>query len=338
MSIVRNELFRICLIFFRAIGSDTGGSVRLPASYSGIVGYKPTWGFLSRYGKVSYAPSLDTVGLMTRSVGDAVICLEGLLKYRNNWKDPTLIKMNENELDSFEPLPLEGITIGVLKEWIEALRGVQGHPLSLILDTLENKSGARLKLVSVPELKGQECLERYYEIACMEASSTLARFTGNFFERRYSDLSTGYVIELPFEERLRKYQEENFGAEVVRRIERGRNLLKDPACLGGTENYRMRLKKSFDKLFKEECCDVLIGPTAFSTAPKLFGDKLLESVEKDDDIFTVPANLAGVPAISLPLHGLSSGTTGVIGTQLIAAHCDDRLLLRIARELESLFK
>lgn len=316
--------------------------MRLPASYTGIVGYKPTWGFLSRYGKVSYAPSLDTVGLMTRSVGDTVTCLEGLLKYRRDWRDPTLIKMKENELNSSEPLPLEGVTIGVLDEWLKALTGVQGHPLSSILDKLANHSGARLKLVRVPELQGEECLERYYEIACMEASSTLSRYTGSFFERQSqnSNLSAGFVIELPYEERIRKYQEEKFGAEVFRRIERGRNLLKDPdgKYLRATEDYRMKLKKSFDKLFQEECCDILIGPTAFSTAPKLFGEKLSENEEKDDDLFTVPANLTGLPAISLPLHGISSGTTGVIGTQLIAAHCDDRLLLRIARELESLFK
>lgn len=317
--------------------------MRLPASYSGLVGYKPTWGLISRYGKVSYAPSLDTVGLMTRSVGDLVTCFEGLVKNRKNWQDPTLILMKENELNSYESLPLEGVTIGVLEEWIEALRGVHGHPLSSIIETLEKKSGARLKLVSVPELKGQECLERYYEIVCMEASSTLSRYTGNFFEKQKqkqnSDLSTGFLIELSYEERIRKYQEENFGSEVFKRIERGRNLLKDSKgkYLSEIEGYRLRLRKSFDKLFKEDCCDILIGPTAFSSAPRLFGDKLSENEEKVDDIFTVPANLTGLPAISLPLHGISNGTTGVIGTQLIAAHCDDRLLLRISRELESLF-
>lgn len=314
--------------------------MRLPASYTGTVGYKPTWGLLSRYGLVSYAPSLDTVGLMTRSVGDVVTCLEGLLKQRSDWNDPTLIKLKENELLSHESLPLEGVTIGILEEWLEALRGIEGHPLSSILDTLENKSGARLKLVNVPELQGEECLERYYEIACMEASSTLARYTGNFFENQTSDLSSGYVIELPYRDKYRKYQEEQFGKEVFRRIERGRNLLQDPdgKYLSRTEDYRRKLRKSFDKLFKEECCDVLIGPTAFSTASKLFGEKLTAKEEKEDDLFTVPANLAGLSAISLPLHGISNGTFGVVGTQLMADHGDDRLLLRIARELESLFK
>lgn len=277
---------------------------------------------------------------MTRSVEDAVVCFEGLMDMRKDWRDPTLIKMKEGELKADEALPLEGVTIGIIEEWLDNLRGTQGHPFSLILDTLENKSGVRLKLVNVPELSDEECLERYYEIACMEAASTLSRYTGNFFERPKSDLSAGYVIDLPYEEGLRNYQEEMLGSEVFRRIERGRALLKDPEgkYLKRTEDYRKKLKKSFDKLFKEECCDVLIGPSAFSTAPNLFGDKLSETDEKEDDLFTVPANLAGLPAISLPLHSISSGTLGVIGTQLLAAHCDDRILLRIARELEYLFK
>lgn len=315
--------------------------MRLPASYTGTVGYKPTWGLLSRYGLVSYAPSLDTVGLMSRSVDDAVICLEELLHcdQRNKWKDPTLIALKTNELNAHEPLPLEGITIGILEEWVEALRGVEGHPLNSILDTLEKKSGARLKLVNVPELKGEECLERYYEIACMEASSTLSRYTGNFFESPNKS-SVDFSKYSGYNGMAQKYQEEKFGGEVFRRVERGKRLLSDPngKYLRNCDGYRERLRKSFDKLFKEECCDVLIGPTAFSTAPKLSGAKLLDIEEKEDDLFTVPANLSGLPAISLPLHGISSGTDGIIGTQLMADHCDDRLLLRIAREIESLFK
>lgn len=327
------------------MGSDTGGSVRLPASYTGTVGYKPTWGLLSRYGLVSYAPSLDTVGLMARSVADVVVCLEGLLQegQRDRWQDSTLIKLKTNELDAKEPMPLEGVAIGVLEEWIEALRGIPDHPLESILNELENCSGARLKLVSIPELKGSECLEIYYQVACMEASSTLARYTGNFFEKHEhfsSDQSAGYEIKstdsVDYRSKVQKYQEEFLGLEVQKRIERGKKLLShtEGKFLLGTEVYRKRLKQSFEKLFKEECCDVLIGPTAFSTAPKL-SDGLTR--EKDDDLFTVPANLAGLPAISLPLHPIKSGTDGVIGTQLIAAQGDDRLLLRISRELESFY-
>lgn len=328
---------------FRSIGSDTGGSVRLPASYTGIVGYKPTWGLISRYGLVSYAPSLDTIGLMTRSVGDIITCFEGIIGSRHNWRDPTMVKMNNNERSAMEPLPLEGITIGVLKEWLKDLSGISNHPLEQILNSLENKSGARLKLVSIPELNGSECLERYYEIACMEASSTLSRFTGTFLKKPkegepfliikddlYNNNKNNY------ENVVRRYQEENLGAEVFRRIERGRNLLCDSGNLARSENYRRNLRKSFSKIFKEECCDVLIGPTAFSPAPMLSGHFPSEKEEKEDDLFTVPANLSGLPAISLPLHHLrAEGIDGVIGTQLMSDHLDDRLLLRISRELEA---
>lgn len=335
------------IVCFRAVGSDTGGSVRLPASYTGIVGYKPTWGLISRYGLVSYAPSLDTVGLMARSVGDTVICLEGLLSEngtRNKWRDPTLLAVKSNDLDAQHPLPLEGIVIGVVEEWLGALKGISGHPLENVLNLLESRSGARLKLVNVAELEGEECLERYYEIACMEASSTLARYSGNFFEQVVKDGSIGSGLladSTSYSAHVQRYQAEMFGIEVQRRIERGRGLLSDPEgrYLKRAEGYRSGLRRSFEKLFREECCDVLIGPTAFSTAPTLSdGVKFDSKVEKEDDLFTVPANLAGLPAVSLPLHGFCDGTDGVIGTQLMAAHLDDRLLLRVARELEKLFK
>lgn len=316
--------------------------MRLPASYTGTVGYKPTWGLLSRYGLVSYAPSLDTVGLMARSVEDVAICLEELFRTeeRCKWKDPTLINLKPNELDMKESLPLEGVTIGIVEEWIQDLRGITGHPLDVILSELD-KSGARFKLVNVPELNGEECLERYYEVACMEASSSLARYTGIFFENAKTD--TGYEIRLngslSYNEKIQKYQDEFLGLEVQKRIERGRRLLSDSEgkYLKRTEGYRSSLKSSFEKLFKVECCDVLIGPTAFSTAPILSGGKVKSAEEKEDDLFTVPANLAGLPAISLPLHGISNGTDGVIGTQLMASHGDDRLLLRISREIESFY-
>ena len=327
-------MVRLFFYHFRAFGSDTGGSVRLPASYTGTVGYKPTWGLLSRYGLVSYAPSLDTVGLMGRSMGDIITCFEGLNGFRGQWRDQTLIKMHENERSAFEPLPLEGITIGVLAEWLEDLQGVRDHPLEGILDTLGSKSGARLKLVRIPELRGRECLDRYYEIACMEASSSLARYTGNFLKRPGD--GAAYALagwKSDYAGKVRKLQAEQFGAEVFARIERGRGLLADSENLRRTEIYRERLRQSFDKVFKEDCCDVLIGPTAFSTAPALTETDARD--EKEDDLFTVPANLAGLPAVSLPLHGLSRGNFGVIGTQLMAAHLDDRLLLRVARALEA---
>jgi len=327
----------IFIELFRAFGSDTGGSVRLPASYCGIVGFKPTWGLLSRHGLVSYAPSLDTVGFMTRCVDDAVTCLEGLLApaQRTKWNnDPTLTEMKENELSAFEPLPLEGLTIGVLQEWIDALSGVSGHVLDRVLNKLDD-SGARMKLIRIPELTGTECLDRYYDIACMEASSTLARYIKSFSTRTQGE---EYLVEDgDFSLGVRTFQEENFGSEVFRRIQLGRSLLMHPegAHLKQSQEYRNSLRRSFDRAFNVECCDVIIGPTAFSTAPST--DLKLEE-EKQDDLFTVPASLAGLPSVSLPLHPIRVGTEGVIGTQLMAARLDDRLLLRVAREIEQLFK
>lgn len=348
MQIVRKlEKFKTSfnIFIFRAFGSDTGGSMRLPASYTGVIGYKPTWGLLSRYGLVSYAPSLDTVGLIGRSVDDIIICMEGLLQrqVRDKWNDSTLIKLNENELDAFESLPLEGITFGIVEEWMNALEGVVDHPIYKVIDTLENKSGARIKLISIPELDGNECLERYYETASIEASSTLARYCGHFFE----NISPGKGLSIEFNSHdgyknvIEKYQNEMLGSEVVKRIHRGRELLSHPdgRYLKQSTEFRRILGRSFEKMFKEECCDVLIGPTAFNEAPKLSSKSngVLEK-EKEDDIFTVPANLIGYPAISLPLHGFKGGVNGVIGTQIMSYRGEDRLLLRVARELENIFK
>lgn len=331
--------------FSRAFGSDTGGSMRLPASYTGVIGYKPTWGLLSRHGLVSYAPSLDTVGMIGRSVDDIIICMEGFLEkgIRENWKDTTLIKMNENELDAFESLPLEGITFGIVEEWMNTLEGFVDHPIHKVIDAIDKKSGARLKLISIPELDGDECLERYYETASMEASSTLSRYSGNFFEK--FSKGQGFLIEVDgadgYKTMFEKYQNEMLGSEVIKRISRGRDLLSHPDAkyLKQSSIFRKKLAKSFESVFKRECCDVLIGPTAFSEAPKLSSEPggMLER-EKEDDIFTVPANLIGYPAISLPLHGLEGGVKNVIGTQIMAYRGEDRLLLRVAKELENLFK
>lgn len=322
--------------YYRAFGSDTGGSVRLPASYCGIVGYRPSWGFLSRSGLVSYAPSLDTVGLMARSVGDVVTCLEGLLdvkgRQQGHWQDSTVVDLEQDSRhrhrhrhSAFEPLPLEGLTIGILEEWLDGI----GSTLDRVIRVLDAE-GARVKLVSIPALKGEECLQRYYQIASMEASSTLARY------KSHNMKLTEPVGE--FSDHVKRFQEAHFGDEVFRRISHGQDLLMHPegVHLKECEAYRVALRDSFDALFAVECCDVLIGPTAFSSAPPLTSTNAEE--EKCDDVFTVPASLAGLPAISLPLHGIGSGTDGVIGTQLMAARLDDRLLLRVARELERVFK
>lgn len=402
------------------IGSDTGGSVRLPASYCGLVGYKPTWGLISRLGLVSYAPSLDTVGLMTRSVDDLITCLEGgLLKteLRSKWKDVTLFDFRgKNERSGYVPLPLEGLRIGIVEEWLEALSVIVykdtgsyndnhinnntndhtnnntnnitndhtnnitndhtidhtndhtitiDHPLEKVLNLLKRK-GARLQLVKIPELKnGLTCINHYHEIVSMQASSTLSRFFGIFSdgwrERErdrdnvmFSIKNLNFIDDcnrendsFNFPEMVQKYQEEMFGAEVSKRIQRGKKLLmssSSSSSLLKLDDFCAKLKGSFDEIFRGECCDVIIGPTAFSSAPSLsindtesVNDINTTASVTTDDWFTVPANLTGLPAISLPLHAIGNGTAGVIGTQLMAQWGHDRLLLRVARELERVF-
>ena len=383
------------------IGSDTGGSVRLPASYCGLVGYKPTWGLISRLGLVSYAPSLDTVGLMTRSVDDLITCLEGggLFKpdLRSKWKDPTLIDFRGllNERPGLVQLPLEGLRIGVVEEWLEALsvffnknnfydgpnniNHIHRHPLEKVLNLLQIK-GARLQLVKIPELKnGTNCINRYHELVSMQASSTLARFFGIFTGERnqnnemFSVKNSNFIDcnnhkSFNFPEMVKKYQEEMFGAEVSKRIQRGKKLLmsSSASALSEIDDFCTGLKGSFDEIFRGECCDVIIGPTAFSSAPSIENDIVCDydsdivcdydsdivcdydincnnsdiincNNSVNDDWFTIPANLTGLPAISLPLHTITKGTTGVIGTQLMAQRGHDRLLLRVARELERVF-
>lgn len=336
---------------FRAIGSDTGGSVRLPASYTGTVGFKPTWGVFSRHGLVSYAPSMDTIGLMARSVGDISTAFEALISQKDCWQDPTLRALPPHEKLASEQLPLEGVRFGLVSEW---MRNVEPSSfLFKILDFLD-RNGARIETFSIPELNGDECLKHYYNNACIEASSTLARYSGLFFGNKQGDnTSTSasmsksidgnnrnnrnfhWNVNNLFEAHIQQYQSEMFNEKVVDRIRKGRNLLtqSNGNILEEIERYRDNLRASFRKAFNSECFDVIIGPTAASEAPTLNTPE-----NEHEDIFTVPANLAGLPAISIPLHSISSGTSGVISTQLIAADGHDRLLLRIAQEMEKTFR
>lgn len=328
-----------CLTVFilypcRGIGSDTGGSVRLPASYCGIVGFKPSWGVLSRYGLVSYAPSLDTVGILSRSVQDCIDVFE-VIRRKQPGRDPTVVaSLKEEARSTAEQLPLEGLLIGVPEGWLRKLPSE--HPLSQVLDHLDNQN-ARLVLIKSEQLEDQQqqqdILETYYKTASMEASSTLARYTGMFWNGRFV---LNQQEAQSFSQHVARHQEDRFSAEVLRRVQEGRKYLSDPVVVDAAFRNRQRIKEAYALAFRD--CDLIVGPTALDSAPTLQEDSAADQ-ERPGDVFTVAANLADLPAISLPLHHHCSEkeAKGVIGTQIIAPNRNDLFLLRAARSLEESF-
>ena len=312
-------------LLLSAIGSDTGGSVRLPASYCGVVGFKPSWGVLSRYGLVSYAPSLDTIGLMAKNVQDCIEafeCLRNGLINRDETKRPL-----PTSLSTTGQLPLEGLLIGVPEDWLSRLDS--SHPIGQVLDFLDRQN-CRLFAVKNDELSrlSELVLEKYYQIACMEASSTLARYTGLFFGGNNDGKVTSKQAS-SFPDYVKEYRQQYMSSEVIDRIRFGRSLLEDVSLVKSVTVFRSELKDAFKQVFRD--CDLIIGPTAFNQAPLLSEGT---NNEKSDDFFTVFANLAELPAISLPL---SPKDAPIIGTQLMAPARDDLFLLRAARSLEESF-
>lgn len=314
------------LAFFSALASDTGGSVRLPASYCGVVGFKPSWGVLSRYGLVSYAPSLDTVGLLAKNVQDCIEAFECLRNGPIN-RDETKVPL-PTTLSTNEQLPLEGLLIGVPEDWLTRLDS--SHPISQILDLLDRQN-CRIFAVKNDHLTrlSEQVLDKYYQIACMEASSTLARYTGLFFGGNNSGGKVSSKQASSFPEHVKEYQQQNMSSEVLNRIRLGRSFLEDVSFVKSVNAFRSELKEAFRQVFRD--CDLIVGPTAYGPAPLLSAGT---DNEKSDDFFTVFANLADLPAISLPL---SSSKSLPVGTQLMAPCREDLFLLRVARSLEESF-
>ncbi|KAF1999639.1 glutamyl-tRNA amidotransferas-like protein [Amniculicola lignicola CBS 123094] len=323
-----------------ALGTDTGGSVRLPAAYTGTVGFKPSYGLLSRWGVIAYANSLDTVGILSSTVRDARELFNTL--NHHDPQDPTSLPVStRNRLNSStqsKPLrigiPLE-YNISTLQPpvrtaWLRALRVLQ-------------QKGHTLHPISLPATR--HALSAYYILAPAEASSNLAKYDGV----RYGSRAEG-IDGTPSSVLFAKTRGEGFGAEVRRRILLGAFSLSAQAI----DNYfiqaqkiRRLVQQDFDNVFsasnpliapsacgKESGVDVLICPTAPTTAP------LLQELENQDpigaymnDVFTVPASLAGLPAISVPVSfGEKGGETA--GMQVIGQYGEDGLVLDVAEQLE----
>jgi aspartyl-tRNA(Asn)/glutamyl-tRNA(Gln) amidotransferase subunit A len=328
-----------------ALGTDTGGSIRQPASHCGCVGLKPTYGRVSRYGLVAYASSLDQCGPLATSVRDAALVLSVLAGPDEH--DATCDQGTPPDLLSQLEEPPHRLTLGVPRELLDLARGTSAAPSSgttggnspgvaaavaLAVDRL-GAAGARIVPIDLPS--SGHAIAAYYLVATAEASSNLARFDGVRFGRR-ADLGPGASLA----DLYRRSRSEGFSPEVQRRIMLGTYALSS----GYYDAYYLRamkvrrlVKRDFDAAFAQGCTAVLM-PCAPGPAFRL-GEKVSDPLAMYlEDVYTVGVNLAGLPAISVPFaHENGRDGTGLpIGLQLIGPAMGEPTLLRAARVLERL--
>ncbi|MDJ0625703.1 MAG: Asp-tRNA(Asn)/Glu-tRNA(Gln) amidotransferase subunit GatA [Candidatus Caenarcaniphilales bacterium] len=306
-----------------ALGSDTGGSIRQPAALCGIVGMKPTYGLVSRYGLVAFASSLDQVGPLATNVEDASLLLSVISGHDE--KDSTSLEAKYEHISA--QADLKGLKIGLIREFASNGKGINQEISNSINSSLQlfKELGAEVKEVSMP-LISEHCLDVYYVIAPSEASSNLARYDGVRFG--YRDTEATGLLSM-----YKKTRATGFGSEVVRRIMIGTYALSSgyyDAYYKKAQQVRKLISDEFEKTFKE--VDVLLTPTSPLTAFP-FGDKLNDPLSMYlCDIATIPANLAGLPAISVNCGFDSSNLP--IGLQLMSGQQKDQKLLQIAKAFE----
>lgn len=304
-----------------SLGSDTGGSIRQPAAFTGIVGMKPTYGRISRFGLIAFASSLDQIGPFTRTVKDNAYVLNAISGYDAN--DSMSAKTEVPDFTAKLKQDIKGMKIGVPKEYLQ--EGVAEDVKNAVLEAIETykKLGATVEEVSLPHSKYGIAV--YYIIASSEASSNLQRFDGIRYGYRSPEaksLDDLYVMS----------RSEGFGMEVKRRIMLGTFSLSSgyyDAYFKKAGQVRTLIKQDFEKVFNDY--DLILGPTTPTTAFNL-GENMDDPLTMYmNDILTVPVNLAGVPAISIPC-GFSNGLP--IGLQLIGKHFDEATIYQAAYAFE----
>lgn len=307
-----------------SLGSDTGGSIRLPASYCGVVGLKPTYGSVSRYGLVAFASSLDQIGPIGRSVSDVAMLYSAI-----SGADPldaTSVKRDYTEIIPNKNIDLSNITVGIPKEYFSD--GVSAEVKSAVMAQakLLEQNGATLKEVSLPST--DYALSAYYIISSAEASSNLARFDGVKYGYRAENF--GSLTEL-----YENTRSEGFGDEVKRRILLGTFVLSSgyyDAYYKRAKLLQKQIQNEFDQIFNE--CDILLTPTGTDTAFKI-GENDADPVKMyANDICTVTINIAGLPAISLPCG--KGANQMPIGMQLIGAKFSEQTLFDISAKFEEI--
>ncbi len=305
-----------------ALGSDTGGSIRLPASYCGLVGLKPTYGRVSRYGLIAFASSLDQIGPITRTVEDAALLLNAIAGHDE--KDSTSLNMTPPDFTQGIHNDLKGVKIGYIKELCS--EGLSDDVAKAIQSSIEKykSMGAEIVEISLPLIKYSIAV--YYIIATAEASSNLARFDGVKYGYRTKNPENLYDMYV-------KTRAEGFGDEVKRRIMLGTYALSSgyyDAYYKKAQQLRRLIKQDFDTAFSK--VDVLISPTCPHTAFDI-GSKVEDPLSMYlTDIATITANLAGIPAMNIPI-GLDSDRMP-IGLQLQANSLNETKLLNVAFKLE----
>ncbi|WP_211826025.1 Asp-tRNA(Asn)/Glu-tRNA(Gln) amidotransferase subunit GatA [Kistimonas asteriae] len=304
-----------------ATGTDTGGSIRQPASMCGITGIKPTYGRVSRWGMIAFASSLDQAGPMTRTAEDAAMMLNVMAGY--DPKDSTCVNREVPDYTADLTKPLDGLRIGLPKEYFAA--GLDSRVEAIIRDAVREyeKLGATVKEVSLPS--SDLAVAAYYVIAPAEASSNLSRFDGVRF---------GYRCEDPqdLEDLYKRSRSEGFGGEVKRRILVGTYALSAgyyDAYYLKAQKIRRLIKDDFTRAFQD--VDVIMGPTAPAPAFPI-GDKTDDPVAMYlSDIYTIATNLAGLPGMTLPA-GFVDGLP--VGLQLTGNYFDESRLLNIAHRFQ----
>ena len=310
-----------------ALGSDTGGSIRQPAAFCGVVGFKPSYGRVSRHGLIAMASSLDQIGPITKNVGDAALVLEAIAGYDKF--DSTTLNKPVPEVSKTLGNDIKGLRIGVPKEFFG--KGLSPEVRERVEESIKKLEGLGCEIEEVSLPNFEYGLVAYYIIVPSEVSSNLARFDG--IRYGYSSKNSETLLDVYLNSRS-----DGLGPEPKRRIILGTYALSSgyyDAYYLKAQKVRAMLRQDFDNAFKK--VDAIVGPVSPTTAFKI-GEKVSDPLSLYlEDIYTVPVNLAGLPGISVPCD-LGRESNMPVGFQIIGKYFDEETVLRLAYQLEQALK
>jgi len=309
-----------------ALGSDTGGSIRQPASHCGVVGLKPSYGRVSRYGLVAFASSLDQIGPLTQSVEDAARILQAIAGF--DPADSTCLDVPVPDYLTHLNAGVQGLKLGIPKEYFGD--GIDPGVRAQVENAIQSLAAQGAEIVEISLPHTEYAVATYYVIAPAEASSNLSRFDGIRYGHRAANPSD--ILDL-----YKKSREEGFGPEVKRRIILGTYVLSSgyyDAYYSRAQKVRTLIRHDFEAAFEK--VDAILSPVAPSPARKIGAVGADPLQEYLSDIFTIAANLAGIPGISVPCGKLDSGegTQLPVGLQILGPHLGEAKLLQIAKAAE----